>query len=125
MKRIIYFIAVVVTSFVVAGCYYDEILDSGDALPQNVSFNRDVMAIFNKSCNMSGCHDQDPPHLPSLTQANAYNSLHQGGFINTTVPSESRLYGVLTEGIMPPSGTLSSRDMKIILAWLNDGALNN
>lgn len=125
MKRAILFISLCIISLTVVSCYYDEVLGSGDELPQNVSFNRDVMAIFNKNCNAAGCHDQEPPHQPSLVQANAYNSLHQGGFINTTVPSESRLYGVLTEGIMPPSGTLSQRDLKIILAWLNDGALNN
>lgn len=74
---------------------------------------------------MSGCHDADPPHLPSLVQENAYASLIQGGFVNTTVPAESSLYAVLAEGNMPPSGALSSRELKIILAWLNEGALNN
>lgn len=125
MRRIIIFFSVVVASFTVVSCYYDEVMGDSDELPQNVSFNRDVMAIFNKSCNMAGCHDANPPHLPSLVQENAYSSLVQGGFVNTTVPSESSLYAVLAEGNMPPSGALSSREMKIVLAWLNEGALNN
>ncbi|HET9487569.1 MAG TPA: hypothetical protein VFO54_09045 [Chryseosolibacter sp.] len=125
MRRIIIFFSMVVASLTVVSCYYDEVMGDSDELPQNVSFNRDVMAIFNKSCNMAGCHDADPPQLPSLVQENAYNSLVQGGFVNTTVPSESTLYAVLAEGNMPPSGALSSREMKIILAWLNEGALNN
>lgn len=125
MKRLIIFASMLVAGLTVASCYYDAVVGSDGALPQNVSFNRDVVGIFNKSCNMSGCHDQDPPHPPSLTQGQAYNSLMQGGYINTTVPAESSLYGVLVEGSMPPSGALSSRDMKIILAWLNEGALNN
>ena len=125
MKRIIIFFSIAVASLTVISCYYDEVLGSGDGLPENVSFNRDVMAIFDKSCNMSGCHDQDPPHPPSLTQEKAYNSLLQGGYVNTTVPGESSLYHVLAEGNMPPSGALSSRELKIILAWLNEGALNN
>lgn len=125
MKRLIIFASIIVTGLTVASCYYDEVMGSDDELPQNVSFNRDVVGIFNKSCNMSGCHDQDPPHPPSLTPAQAYNSLMQGGYINTTVPAESSLYGVIVEGNMPPSGAMSSRDLKIILAWLNEGALNN
>lgn len=125
MRRIILFFGIALLSLTVISCYYDEVLGEGDELPQNVSFNRDVMAIFNKSCNMSGCHDADPPHLPSLVQENAYASLIQGGFVNTTVPAESSLYAVLAEGNMPPSGALSSRELKIILAWLNEGALNN
>lgn len=125
MRRIILFFAIALLSLAVFSCYYDEVLGDGDELPQNVSFNRDVMAIFNKSCNMSGCHDADPPHLPSLVQENAYASLIQGGFVNTTVPAESSLYAVLAEGNMPPSGALSNRELKIILAWLNEGALNN
>ncbi len=126
MKRIIIiFFCVGLTSLTVVGCYYDEVMGSGDVLPQNVSFNRDVMAIFNKSCNMSGCHDATASHPPSLVQENAYTSLMQGGFVNTTVPAESHIYAVLAEGNMPPSGSLSSRELKIILAWLNEGALNN
>ena len=125
MKRIIVFLCITISALCVTSCYYDEVLGDSDELPQNVSFNRDVMAIFNKSCNMSGCHDANPPHLPSLVQENAHSSLMQGGFVNTTVPAESTLYGVLAEGNMPPSGALSSREMKIILAWLNEGAMNN
>ena len=125
MRRIIIFFSMVVASLTVVSCYYDEVMGESDELPQNVSFNRDVMAIFNKSCNMAGCHDANPPQPPSLVQENAYSSLVQGGFVNTTVPSESTLYAVLAEGNMPPSGALSSREMKIILAWLNEGALNN
>lgn len=113
------------TSLVVVGCYYDEVLGSDDELPQNVSFNRDVMVIFNKSCNMSGCHDAAASHPPSLVQEKAHASLIQGGFVNTTVPAESHLYTVLAAGNMPPSGSLSSRELKIILAWLDEGALNN
>jgi hypothetical protein len=125
MKRIIVFFCITLSALTVISCYYDEVMGDSDELPQNVSFNRDVMAIFNKSCNMSGCHDAAPPHLPSLVQENAYTSLVQGGFVNTTVPAESTLYGVLVEGNMPPTGALSSREMKIILAWLNEGAINN
>jgi hypothetical protein len=125
MRRITLFFSIALLSLTVISCYYDEVLGDGDELPENVSFNRDVMTIFNKSCNMSGCHDADPPHLPSLVQENAYGSLIQGGFVNTTVPAESSLYAVLAEGNMPPSGALSSRELKIILAWLNEGALNN
>ena len=125
MKRIIVFFCITLSALTVISCYYDEVMGDSDELPQNVSFNRDVMAIFNKSCNMSGCHDAAPPHPPSLVQENAYASLIQGGFVNTTVPAESTLYGVLVEGNMPPTGALSNREMKIILAWLNEGAINN
>jgi predicted small secreted protein len=126
MKKSIIFIAVVVMmGITMAGCYYDEVVGGDVGMPQNVSFSSDVVPIFQKNCNNSGCHDQIPSAKPSLAGDKAYNALLQGGYVNTIAPNQSKLYSSITDGSMPPSGSLSSLDIKIILAWINEGAKNN
>ncbi len=110
-------------SLMVTGCYYDDIAGF-EGLPTNVSFKNDVDPIFSKNCVTSGCHDAIPSHDPSLVSENSYNSLIEGQYVNTTEPEKSTLYVALNSG-MPPSGPLSVNDMKIILAWITEGAKNN
>jgi hypothetical protein len=124
MKKIIYgtISSLLLASFL-SGCFYDEeAVFVG--LPTNVSLNNDVIPIFNASCNTSGCHDAAGSHSPILVGEQAYNALVSGQFINTVEPEKSRLYLELNAG-MPPSGPLSTNEMKIILGWITDGAKNN
>jgi hypothetical protein len=108
----------------VTGCYYDIVKPADlNKPPENVSFSGDVQAIFDKNCNSPDCHGGN--HQPSLTTEDAYNSLITGGFINTTVPTESILYKVVNSGEMPPTGALSSSDQQKILDWIRLGAPNN
>lgn len=123
MKKILYvaICALLFASFL-SGCFYDEeAVFVG--LPTNVSLKNDVIPIFNANCNTSGCH-ADGSHSPSLEVEQAYSELVSGQFINTTEPEKSKLYIELNSG-MPPSGPLSTNDMKIILGWITDGAKNN
>lgn len=106
-------------------CYYDEVA-SFEGLPTNVSLKNDVQPIFTRDCNMSGCHDGIPSHAPSLTAENAYSDLTSGGYVNTQDPVNSVLYLSVNGGGMPAGrAPLSDNDLKIILAWITEGAKNN
>ena len=115
------------------GCYYDEVIldpstyeegpnGSGDL----VSFNGEILTIFNSGCNISGCHNQGGT-APDLSAGNAYNALINGGYIDLVSPNKSELYRwVNGEGsvTMPISGT-DPVIVNKILTWIQQGAENN
>jgi len=109
------------------GCYKDILSPGQDptAPPQDVSFSGDLQPIFSASCALSGCHDAVPGHKPSLTLANAYNAIIAGGFINTVVPADSKIYVAVKGGTMPPTGALKPSDVQKVLDWIRNGAKNN
>jgi len=125
-KKLLYYL--VFALFIATGlnaCYYDQIA-TFEGLPTNVSLKNDVQPIFNRDCNMSGCHDGIPSHDPSLTSENAYEALTSGGYVNTTDPVNSVLYLSIDGGGMPAGRPpLSENDKKIILGWITDGAKDN
>jgi hypothetical protein len=83
------------------------------------SFSVDVQPIFKKSC--AGCH----PVLsqPDLSEENAYESLFEGNYINTSVPEESSLLLKLENVHQGFDG--SSPEYVEILGWITQGAENN
>ena len=124
------YINVVFTSLLIiylSGCYYDATLPP--LVPEvdtEVSFSKDIIPIFNASCNGSGCHNTGGTK-PDLTAANAYNSLKNGNYFNTTTPESSELYKWMKGEKnlpMPLSGPNSEYNAKV-LAWIKQGALNN
>ena len=124
-KKLIYLVVALSCAAVLNACYYDEVA-TFEGLPTNVSLKNDVQPIFNRDCNMSGCHDGVPSHHPSLTPENAYSDLTSGGYVNTTDPVNSVLYLSINGGGMPAGrAPLSENDLKIILAWITEGAKNN
>ena len=128
MKKIISIgIGIFLLTVFVPACYQDIISPGADpnGPPQYVSFSGDLIPIFNKSCNMSGCHDATPSHAPSLVPDKAYNALVNGGFVNTAVPTDSKIYTVCKSGQMPPTGALPASDTQKILDWIRNGAPNN
>ncbi|MCX6189108.1 MAG: hypothetical protein NTW54_05820 [Bacteroidetes bacterium] len=108
------------------GCFKD-VLDPGDpdapAMP--VSFSAELIPLFTTKCAASGCHDAIPTHKPSLTAANAYNDIKNGGFIDVNVPASSTLYGLVKSGEMPSTGPLKVKDVQKIYDWIRNGAPNN
>lgn len=109
------------------GCYYDNVLlPSGEDIQGEMSFTADIIPIFDKDCNTSGCHTTGG-QKPDLTAANAYTSLTNGNYINTSSPEESELY-LWMKGLkglpMPPSGTDATNTAKV-LAWIKQSAQNN
>ncbi len=122
--QIMFMTILVMMGIVVHGCYYDEISPITE-LPTNVSLKNDVQPIFDRNCNTSGCHDAVPAHDPSLVVEQSYGALINGNYLNTIDPVSSKLYQEILSGNMPPSGTLSEIDQKIILGWITDGAKDN
>jgi len=125
-KKLLYYLVFVLFFMIgLNACYYDEVA-SIEGLPTNVSLKNDVQPIFNRDCNMSGCHDSGPSHSPSLTPENAYEDLTSGGYVNTLDPVNSVLYLSVNGGGMPAGRPpLSENDKKRILAWITEGAKNN
>ena len=113
--------------FALTGCYKDVLSPGQDpnAPPQDVSFSGDIQPIFNANCTTSGCHDDKPAHSPSLVPGKSYNSLVSGGYVDTTVPTNSILYNEVHSGGMPPTGALKQSQVQMILDWIRNGAPNN
>jgi len=125
MKRRIKYLAFILALVIaLAGCYYDEVAVF-EGLPKNASLKNDVQPILTQNCTATGCHDEARAHDPSLVSGNTYDALKDGNYLNTAIPAESKLYLEIASGNMPPSGPLTSNEMKIILAWITEGAKNN
>ena len=104
-------------------CYWDNPPEPIPIDPEMVSFRTHIIPIFNKSCNSAGCHDDS--HDPDLREDKAWQSLHSGGYVNTTFPEESGIYRSVVNGGMPPVGTLSDTEIELILAWVKKGGYND
>jgi len=126
MKKILtYLVVALLFATGLNACYYDEVA-TFEGVPTNVSLKNDVQPIFDRDCNMSGCHDAGPAHSPSLVKEKAYQDLTSGGYVNTTDPENSVLYLSVNGGGMPAGrAPLSENDKKLILGWITDGAKNN
>ncbi len=109
-------------------CYYDQVLPVEQSVGNlgPMSFSADIIPIFNQSCNTTSCHSQGG-QKPNLTATNAYTSLINGGYIIKGTPESSPLYLWMkgSKGTpMPPSGSNATYNAKV-LAWIEQGALNN
>ena len=127
MKRKIILVMSTLVLIALVGCYKDVTSPGQDpnAPPQNVSYSGDIQPIFDASCTSSGCHDDKPSHAPALVPTKSYNALISGGYVNTAVPTSSKLYTEVKSGSMPPSGALKQSDIQKILDWIRLGAPNN
>ena len=119
--------AIVLSTIGFTGCYKDILSPGQDptAPPQAVSFSGDLSPLFTTNCALGGCHDAIPGHSPSLTADKAYTALTSGGYINTIIPANSKIYGQVKSGSMPPAGALRPADVQKILDWIRNGAPNN
>ncbi|VAW28759.1 hypothetical protein MNBD_BACTEROID07-809 [hydrothermal vent metagenome] len=94
-------------------------------VPVNVSFNRDIMPVFNQSCNTVGCHA--PGYTaPDLTSPNAYADLFKDNLVDTQAPEKSVLYARMVDNVqpMPPAGVLTY-EASLVLVWIQEGAKDN
>lgn len=104
-----------------ASCTYDQVAPI-DA-PDDVSFSTDIMPIFDTSCNVVGCHSANTIP-PDLTQSQAWDDLIARGLIDTQTPKSSTLWAKIdTGGSMEQYAT--NNDRVLILAWIEQGALDN
>jgi hypothetical protein len=112
------------------GCYDATtlVIDNSPAVTKIVSFKTDLIPIFDKSCNMAGCHNTGGKQ-PDLTSDKAYASLTIGNYLNLASPNQSVVYLYLTGKKTPqmPLGTANnpSNINNLMLAWIQQGAKNN
>jgi len=122
--------AILITTAVLllAGCYKDKtvLFDTGTEITRPVSFANDIIPLFNKSCNASGCHSSGGI-APDLTVSNAYTSMQNGNYINTQAPENSELYLWMTgkKGTPMPTDGSNKDYNSLVLAWIKQGAQNN
>ena len=97
------------------------------SLPAVVSFNNDIMSVFNAHCNTSGCHSGGSPAAGlNLSQSVAYSQLFTKHEIDTANVSNSNLYIQVASGQMPQTGgKLSDYNISLILKWIQQKAKNN
>jgi hypothetical protein len=121
IKKIIVFLFL---SFGLSACVYETVQPVTD-LPKNVSFQNDLIPLFNQSCNTAGCHDQYGIP-PNLSEQNAYTELTTKGWIDLNSPENSIIYQRMIDNKkpMPPSGVMDYSS-KQVLSWIKDGAKNN
>ncbi|CAN5140993.1 hypothetical protein BH09BAC2_BH09BAC2_16240 [soil metagenome] len=127
MKRLSLITAILVTLiFTVSSCYKDVNLPEATVDPdgpaQPVSFSAELAPLFNTNCAKSGCHVSGA-HKPYMTTGVSYQQIVNGGFVNTLVPKDSKLY-IMISGEMKeyiPSAT----DRQRVYDWIRNGAPNN
>ena len=128
-KKFISFLIVpaVLLTIWTSGCYYDTVIsDTSVYSGEEVTFSGDILPIFTSSCSFSECHGSGD-EAPDLSEANAYNSLIAGGYIDLDNPELSELYQWV-KGNRTTSMPISGTDPKVvsaIISWINQGALNN
>jgi hypothetical protein len=126
-KSIIGSIAGVIVMLSVSACYKDKtvILDEPE-INRTINYASDIIPLFNKSCNTSGCHNSGGIK-PDLSAEKAYSSLNDGGYINSRAPDQSQLYLWMTgkKGTPMPLSGPNKEYNALVLAWIKQGAKNN
>jgi len=92
-------------------------------VPENVSFNDDIIPIFNASCNMLGCHNAGGI-LPDLTPDNAYVYIFGLGYVEEGQTAEESLFYQSVDGGSMNDYT-TDEERAYIKKWIDDGAENN
>lgn len=85
-----------------------------------VSFSEQIETIFQDKC--TDCHSSTNP---VLTTGNAYNNLIDGGYINTQIPEQSRIYKKTSDDHPGGSSSLTAEELAMLLQWIEEGAVNN
>lgn len=128
LKKVMAIVLLYTSIFLLAGCYKNEsvTITTGEEVTRDVTFSKDIIPIFNSSCNSSGCHNSGGK-APDLTSVKAYTALTNGGYINTGDPESSELYLWMTgqRGTPMPTSGVNKDYNSLVLAWIKQGALNN
>jgi len=100
---------------------------AGASITETMSFSKDILPIFDKSCSMSGCHGAGGK-TPVLTAASAYSSLTIGKYFKANDPENSLLILWMNgkkSPVMPLGAAPDATNTAKIYAWINQGAKNN
>ena len=115
-------LALFIAGYGLASCTYYTNDYNPLEVPDNVSFETDIIPIFEVSCNTAGCHDGTIS--PDLRADAAYRNLDRGGYISEPGVAENNvLYQVIDGGTMDAYAT--DLDRAFIKKWLDEGALDN
>jgi len=107
---------------IMASCTYDTKEFEKVVIPESVSFEADVIPIFETNCNKGGCHSGAIP--PDLQRDVAYNNLIFGGYVTDVSAAENNtLYKKIDGGSM--TAFASDQDRALIKLWIEDGAQDN
>ena len=92
-------------------------------VPDDVSFDADIIPIFEARCNDAGCHNGSI--APDLRRDVAYVNLIKGGYVTDVNDAENNiLYQKIDDG-----GSMyvyaTDLDRAYIEKWIEEGALNN
>ena len=123
------------------GCEHGDLVEPEPPGPDGPTFTQIQTSIFNTSCALSGCHTGTfPPQGLNLSEGVAYSNLvnvaaqEKQGFVRIKPgdPDNSYLFMKITGaagiagGRMPLGRTpLSSDQVEMIRAWIENGAPNN
>ena len=126
MKKLLQIVLVSSLSLLCFSCYYDETTEEITAeipeIPdtQVISFGTEIQPILSKC---TGCHAANIS--PDLRSGNSYNALVPK-YVTAGNADASRLYNYLPgNGHHDVSVTLSTSEMALIKAWINQGAKDN
>ena len=120
-----------------AGCQSKKIDHSMLVGPMDpVSFSQDILPLLTRSCSGSGCHigqTTNGVNLSSYAQVKSSQGFQYGGAIvvdssSSTSPLVNKIKSESPQfGSRMPLGRnpLSSVDIAMIEAWINDGAKDN
>lgn len=106
-----------------ASCTYHTNDFEPPEIREDVSFNDEIIPIFEARCNSAGCHNGAIP--PDLRREVAYNEIIDGGYVTDTSAAENNVFfqKIDVGGSMYIYATDQDRiDIKI---WIEEGALNN
>jgi len=107
-----------------ASCEYEVIVPEEIILPDEVSFQTDIIPIFNSDCNTTGCHTAGH-FVVDLTPENAYQDIFAKEMINLETPAESDFYTKLIEAGGTHDGRSTPAQQQLILKWIEEGAKDN
>jgi len=129
-KSILYILVLLLGVFVVTACEYEFVEQEEIVVPtpdpdNPLSFADDIVPIFTNGNYCTACHDTGGEE-PNLEAASAYNSLTNGGYINTTNPEQSTLITVAGPGTSEHGWKkFTNSQTEKILQWISEGASNN
>lgn len=119
------FNGIILATFVLvaASCQYKFIVEPVPPVPTDtVNFSQEIAPIFDEQ-GCTGCH-KTGGQQPDLTADNAYNSITGMGLANTDDPPESKIYYYpLPDG--SHFAKYTSAQAALVLAWIEQGALDN
>lgn len=117
------FFAALISGFVMTSCtYYTNDYDPL-VVPDNLSFEADIVPIFETKCNSAGCHNGSI--APDLRADNAFKGLTKGNYVNDDGNADNDLlYQKIDKG---GSMEVYATDLEraFIKKWIEEGAQNN